>query len=90
MAGEFWIDGQQRAVIAPLLPTKNPALIKPTIAGSSAGSSMFCALAAVGRIARPVTVLRQLFTIVSTVGLPKGFGGGCLKPWCKRPIATFI
>lgn len=46
MAGEFWLDDRQWAVIGPLLPTT---------AGAFVGSSMSCDPAADGKIVQPET-----------------------------------
>ncbi len=90
MAGEFWLDDQQWAMIAPLLPTNQPGAHRTDDRRVISGSSTSCDLVADGRIVQPAMGLQQPSTIVSIAGLPKEYGGGCLKLWCNRQIGTSI
>ncbi|UED33757.1 transposase [Rhizobium ruizarguesonis] len=91
MAGEFWLDDQQWAVIAPLLPTNQPGAHRTDDRRVISGIIHVLRSGCRWQDCPPLaTGLQQPSTIASIAGLRKEYGGGCLKLWRKQPIGIFI
>ncbi|ENR06497.1 hypothetical protein H721_00533 [Brucella ovis IntaBari-2006-46-332] len=90
MAGEFWLDDQQWAVIAPLLPSNQPGAHRTDDRRVISGIIHVLRSGCRWQDCPACYDLQQLSTIASIAGQPKEYGGGCLKLWCNRPIGTSI